>query len=356
MLLEVPLHANTRVAIFRPNAHTTAMSSQRKITKALTPMKNSDKGLSQQYGGRHTGKWVSKLPASWIPYVQLARLSPPAGVFLVFFPHLFGIIHASILKQIPITQTVRVGALVGVGSFFLSNAAHGWNDLVDAPIDKLVTRTKERPIPRGAITLRGAFIFTITQALAAASVLYTLPKATAVTAMPSIVANFYYPFSKRHTHFTQFVLGISLAWGVNVGTAAMGVVPWEGDALAPTTSLFAASVLWAVIYDTIYAFQDVEDDTKIGVKSTAVFFRNHAKPFLWTCLSMLVGLLSYHGFLLKLGPGFYGIAVGGCLASLGSMITHVDLQESASCWWWFRYGFWLAGGSVAGGLLSQFLF
>lgn len=309
--------------------------------------------LSQQYGGTHTGAWVGRLPSSWIPYVQLARLSPPAGVFLVFFPHLFGLVNASILKPVPLTETLRVGALVGAGSFFLSNAIHGWNDLIDAPIDKQVTRTKNRPIVRGAVSPRGAFIFTISQTVAGGALLLALPKATAITAVPSFIANFYYPFSKRHTHLTQFILGISLAWGVNVGTAAMGVVPWESEALAPTACLCAASVLWTVIYDTIYAFQDVQDDIRVGVKSTAVLFQNQAKPFLWVCLTSLVGLLGSYGRLQQLGAGYYTVAIGGCVASLGAMITNVDLKESASCWWWFRYGFWLAGGSIAGGLLSQ---
>ncbi|KAG6358125.1 hypothetical protein INS49_014009 [Diaporthe citri] len=182
--------------------------------------------LAQQYGGLHTGKWVSALPASWIPYVQLTRLSPPAGVCLVLFPHLFGLFHAFILRPSPPPgEILRAGVLLTIGSFFLSNAIHGWNDLIDAPIDALVTRTKDRPIVRGAVSKRGALLFTLSQVLLAAVVLLALPRVVAVAAAPSIVANFYYPWSKLHTHAAQLVLGISLGWGVNVGTAAMGVVP-----------------------------------------------------------------------------------------------------------------------------------
>ncbi|EFY94943.2 prenyltransferase, UbiA family protein [Metarhizium robertsii ARSEF 23] len=143
-----------------------------------------DGDLARQYGGSHTGKWVGKLPPSWIPFIQLARLSPPAGVFLVLFPHLYGIMHASILQQALSAQTIRTGMLVSVGSLFLSNAIHGWNDLVDAPIDKLVTRTKNRPIVRGAISPRAAFTFTASQALIGSTLLLFLPGLTAVTAIP----------------------------------------------------------------------------------------------------------------------------------------------------------------------------
>lgn len=309
--------------------------------------------LAQQYGGLHTGKWVSALPASWIPYVQLARLSPPAGVCLVLFPHVFGLFHAYIIQPLPLDETLRVAALLVAGSFFFSNAVHGWNDLVDAPIDALVARTKDRPIVRGAVSPGGALIFTVSQGMMAAAVLLALPRATAVTVIPSVVSSFYYPWSKRHTHMAQFVLGFSLAWGVNVGTAAMGVVPWEKPALAPTACMFASSVLWTVIYDTIYAFQDIADDTKIGLKSTAVLFKGYTKPFLWTCLVALVGLLCAHAYLLSSGWGFVAIAAGGSLASLGAMIAMVDLSDPSSCWWWFRYGFWLAGSSITGGLIWQ---
>ncbi|RYP74437.1 hypothetical protein DL769_004014 [Monosporascus sp. CRB-8-3] len=311
-------------------------------------------GLEQQYGGGHTGSWVGHLPASWVPYIQLARLSPPAGVFPVLFPHLFGVAHAAMLQQAPLTHAARVGLLIAVGSFFLSNAIHGWNDLIDAPVDKLVARTRGRPIVRGAVSPRGALIFTLSQCLAAGAVLLTLPNVVAWTTIPGIIGNIYYPWSKRHTHLAQFVLGFCLAWGVYVGTAAMGVDP-RGDPRTPTTCLFVASVLWTVIYDTIYAFQDIADDEKIGLKSTAVLFRDWTKPFLWICLSCIAALLAAYGQLCAVRLGFYVMAIGGCLSSLGTMIVKVDLRDPFSCWWWFRYGFWLAGGSIMGGLLSTYV-
>lgn len=319
------------------------------------PAVPSPQPLATQYGGRHTGGWVDRLPASWVPYIQLARLSPPAGVFLVFFPHLFGILHGARLQEATLAQTLRVGLYVSLGSFFLSNAIHGWNDLIDAPIDRLVARTRDRPVARGAISPRGALLFTISQGLAGAALLLALPREATWAAIPSAVGNFYYPWSKRHTHFAQLVLGFCLAWGVPVGTAAMGVAPWSDAALAPTACLCLCSVLWTVIYDTIYAFQDVADDEKIGLKSMAVLFRNQAHTILFIILSGLVGLLTTYGRLLGLTGAYYLVGCGGCLSSLGLMIANVDLKNPQSCWWWFRYGFWLAGGSITGGLLTQYI-
>ncbi|KAI0443014.1 prenyltransferase [Xylaria telfairii] len=315
---------------------------------------SSPQVLATHYGGQHTGSWVDRLPASWIPYIQLARLSPPAGVFLVLFPHIFGLLNGAILREATLAHTLRVGLYMISGSFFLSNAIHGWNDLIDAPIDRLIPRTRGRPVARGAISPRDALLFTISQGMAGASLLLALPREATWAAIPSVVGNFYYPWSKRHTHYAQLVLGFSLAWGVPMGTAAMGVKPWSSDALVPTTCLCLSSVLWTAIYDTIYAFQDVADDEKLGLKSMAVLFRQQAKIVLFVILGCLVSLLATYGHFYGMTGAYYLVGCGGCLSSLGLMIANVDLKNPQSCWWWFRYGFWFAGGSITGGLLTRY--
>jgi 4-hydroxybenzoate polyprenyltransferase len=321
--------------------------------------------LAQQYGGGHAGGWVGKLPASWVPFVQLARLSPPAAIALIYFPHFFGVIHAAILQRSPITQVLRAAGLMLGGTFFFSNAAHAWNDLIDAPIDKSIARTSKRPIPRGDITPRAAFIFAVSQALGAALFLPFLPSGTAMYALPNIIGTTYYPWAKRHTNFTQLVLGFCLAWGIIMGSAAMEVKPFtggpfgdkgDGISVEPSTLyLFIACILWTTIYDTIYAHQDLQDDLKVGVKSFAVMMRENTKPFLWFLLFCKLGFLITVGKLNGFGILYYLIATGGCASGLGVMIAKVELKSSGSCWWWFRYGFWLAGGSIALGLLSEYI-
>ncbi|KAI0835841.1 UbiA prenyltransferase [Hypoxylon sp. FL0890] len=324
--------------------------------------------LAQQYGGGHAGGWVSRLPPSWVPYVQLTRLSPPAALFLIYFPHFFGIILAAIIQKSPVSRVLPASLIMLGGSFFFSNAAHGWNDLIDAPIDKSIARTSKRPIPRGAISPRAAFIFTVTQALGAALFLLLMPEGSAIYAVPNIIGTYYYPWAKRHTNFAQLVLGFCLAWGIIMGSCAMDLKPftwgpfggsngWEQSFWAEpsTTCLFLACILWTVIYDSIYAHQDIKDDIKVGLKSIAVLFKDWTKPLLWLLLGCMVTLLYTCGNLLDMGIPFYVIAAGGSLLSLGAMIANVNLKESSSCWWWFRYGFWLAGGAIAGGLLSEYV-
>ncbi|TVY31830.1 4-hydroxybenzoate polyprenyltransferase, mitochondrial [Lachnellula occidentalis] len=310
---------------------------------------NKKNDLAQQYGGSHTGGWVARLPAAWIPFVQLARLSPPAGLFLIYLPHFFGILHAAIIQRSSLSKVLQACLLCLGGSFFLSNAAHAWNDIVDSPIDKAVARTSKRPIPRGAISPRAAFIFTLTQAAGAAVFLLPLPRESAFYALAYIGVTMYYPWAKRHTNLAQFVLGFCLAWGVFMGSSAIGFKPFniskgqepfwvEGS----SACLFLACILWTVIYDTIYAHQDIRDDTKLGLKSLAVLFRERTKSLLWLLLCCMLTLLVASGKLAGMGPQYFVIAVGGCLSSLGMMIHKVELRESSSCWWWFRYGFWLA--------------
>lgn len=335
--------------------------------------------LAQQYGGHHTGTWVSMMPPSWIPYVQLARLSPPAGVFLIYFPHLFGAVLGGILTQASLAATFRACLVLLMGSFFLSNAAHAWNDIVDEPFDRAVGRTRQRPIPRGAISRSSALLFAVSQAAGSFATLWAcLPAGAVWFAAPNILFIIYYPWAKRHTHLAQFVLGICLAWGVFIGSIALHHQPfaWRQVRLADphgtsamersstkmgnevfdagVISLFLACVFWTVIYDSIYAHQDVEDDIKLGLKSTAVLFRGYIKPVLGVLLGVMLSLLfccgNHFGFELP----YYLFSMMGSGVVLGAMAIQVDLENSANCWWWFKHAFWAVGCSIFLGLFSQY--
>lgn len=335
------------------------MGQERELSNETSGENGKTKeSLSQQYGGIHAGSWVDVLPHPWVPYVQLARLSPPAALFLIYLPHLYGALHAALVRDginpgNEARELLRTSALLLGGSFFYSNAAHAWNDLIDAPVDRRVERTKNRPIARGDITPRAAFLFTASQALGAATFLLFLPRATALATIPSIVGATYYPWAKLHTYFPQVVLGACLAWGTVVGASTLGIKePWVNG---PVLCLVVALVLWTSIYDTIYAYQDIMDDEKVGVKSTAILFKENTKTLLWILLAIKGGFLIWYGMMIGVGPGYYVITFGGCMLSLGAMIANVELKDQASCWWWFSIGFWFTGTSIGAGLLSEYL-
>ncbi|GAP85195.1 putative family protein [Rosellinia necatrix] len=308
--------------------------------------------LSQQYGGIHARGWVDRLPAPWIPYVQLSRLSPPAALLLIYFPHLFGVLHAASVHKKPLGDVAYASLVLLGGSFFCNNASHAWNDLIDAPIDMLISRTKKRPIPRGAITRRAAFLFTITQALGAMALLLFLPRDTAVVTLPNIAVTTYYPYAKRHTHLPQLVLAFCLSWGVFVGSSALGVdSPWRDPS---ALCLFAVSIAWVVIFDTIYAHQDIDDDTKYGVKSMAVLLQNRAKSLLWSLSLCMSFSLLLSGYLAQMGPSYYLLTVGASTWSVVAMVAKVDLQDPTSCWLWFSKGFLLTGAAMVSGLMLEY--
>ncbi|OTA83405.1 hypothetical protein M434DRAFT_83975 [Hypoxylon sp. CO27-5] len=308
--------------------------------------------LSQQYGGLHARGWVDLLPSSWIPYVQLARLSPPVALFLIYFPHLFGTLHAAKAYDLSTPECLGLCSILMGGSFFFSNAAHAWNDIIDAPIDKQIARTRNRPIARGAITPEAAFIFTAAQAFGAALFLLLLPPTTAIATIPTIIGTIYYPWAKRHTYFPQVVLGFCLSWGVIVGNSSAGAQkPWADPA---ALCLVLALTFWTMIYDTIYAYQDISDDKRVGVKSLAILFQNRPKSLLWMLLLLMTITLISYGRLIDSSIAFYLVTVGGVSLSLGSMIMNVELKNQANCWWWFSCGFWFTAAAIATGLLLEY--
>jgi 4-hydroxybenzoate polyprenyltransferase len=183
---------------------------------------------ADQYGGNSSVGWVRLLPTSYLPYFQLARLSPPVGLFLVCMPHYFGLFHAAILESLPWTQVAKSVGILLVGSCLFSNAAHTWNDLIDAPLDAKVARTRKRPIARGAVSRDRALLFAASQALGASYTLSMFPAGWLHGmgyAMPNIIATAYYPWAKRHTNCPQAVLGFCLAYGVLMGEVSAGRDP-----------------------------------------------------------------------------------------------------------------------------------
>ncbi|KAF2676561.1 UbiA-domain-containing protein [Lentithecium fluviatile CBS 122367] len=184
--------------------------------------------------------------------------------------------------------------------------------------------------------------------------LFFLPVETAWCSLPAIVANYYYPYSKRHTNLPQVVLGVSLQWAVVLGSTAMGVgSAWTDKSVL---CLFFAALLWTVVYDTVYGFQDYRSDVKLGVGSTAVLFGNRwGKLILWLLSNTVVALLLASGYVAGMHLVYFIAAAGGTFSSLNLMVAFVDLELPENCGWWFAYGFWGPGVSISVGLLSEYL-
>lgn len=336
--------------------------------------------LNQQYGGLHTGRWVDQLPSSWIPYIQLARLSPPLGLLMAYFPHLFGVLLGGIATQAPPIEMLRASFVLLFYSCFGSNVGHALNDIVDKPFDRRVIRTRTRPIARGAITRNAALVFAALNLAALLLVIFVfLPRGTEIYMLPNLAAVLYYPFAKRHTHYSQLVLGFCMSWTIFIGALSIGHEPFSGgifhlskqngidDSNLPTMtprkaevdigvlSLFFAISFWTVISDTVYAHQDIKDDLRLDLKSMATLCQGHTKQVLSIFLTAMAISLSICGSYYSLGVLYYVISIGGSGAVLGIMLWRVDLNDPSSCWWWFGIGFEAVYLTLAGGLLLEYL-
>lgn len=220
-----------------------------------------------------SGNWVDRHAPDWLkPYARLARWDRPIGIWLLFWPCVWGLALAA--NAAPLSGFNWWHAiLMLVGAALMRGAGCTFNDIVDRDIDAKVARTRSRPIPSGQITAREALYFMISQALLASVILFQFNSFTVIACVASLVLVAIYPFMKRVTWWPQAFLGLAFSYGALVGWSSQtGSLGW------PPILLYAGSILWVIGYDTLYALQDIEDDALIGVKSTARLFGDNVRP------------------------------------------------------------------------------
>ncbi|MBD8553296.1 4-hydroxybenzoate octaprenyltransferase [Rhizobium sp. CFBP 8762] len=275
------------------------------------------------------------LPRSLWPHAQLARWDRPIGWQLLMWPCFWS---AAMAANVAAQMGVFSGAtflwhlaLFFIGSVAMRGAGCTYNDLIDHDIDNQVARTRSRPLPAGRITRWHAKLFILAQALVGLLVLLQFNWFTVGLGVFSLVFVAVYPFAKRFTDWPQFFLGLAFSWGALMGWAAT-----FGTVSQASVLLYLGAIAWTVGYDTIYAYQDVEDDELIGVRSTARRFGDRPKPWLIGLygLTMLLFLLAFVaaglGMVAYLG---LGIAAG----LLAYQIVVLDIRNPAQCLQLFKF-------------------
>ncbi|MCI4677686.1 4-hydroxybenzoate octaprenyltransferase [Rhodoblastus acidophilus] len=283
-----------------------------------------------------------RLPASWTPYVQLARLDRPAGWQLLLAPCLSSICLACIYRL----ENPNYGllALFFIGAVAMRGAGSTFNDLIDRKIDARVERTAARPLPSGRVSPRNAAIFMAAQGLVGLAVLLSFNRFAILLGLLSLVPVAIYPFMKRFTSWPQAALGLAFSWGALLGWAAQ-----TGGLAAPALWLYASCVAWTIGYDTIYAIQDRKDDVAAGVKSTALLFGEHVQ--LAVAVFYLLTVLCAEVALVLAGAGL--AAHLGLLAFASHLVWQIrglDADDEAKALRLFR------SNGLAGFLLSVGLF
>ncbi len=242
----------------------------------------------------------------WIEIVRLLRWDKPTGRLILMIPALWALVLAArATDRVPPPDLI---AVVVLGSLAASAAGCVINDLWDRDLDRQVARTRTRPLAARSLPVAvGVGVLAIAGgcALLAASYLHPLSLGLCLAAMPVIVV---YPACKRFFPVPQLVL--SVAWSFAV------LVPWAAltqSLSRPAWELAAAVLVWTLGFDTIYALNDREDDLRVGIRSSAIFFGKHTPTVVGLCLALTAGLLAVVGRELGLAWPYWGawaIAVG----------------------------------------------
>ena len=215
-----------------------------------------------------------KLPSPWHPYIKIARLDRPIGIWLLLFPCLWSIILASDGIVNISRNTVGTIVLFVLGSILMRAAGCIINDLWDMDLDASVERTKTRPLPSGEISVAQALRFLIVLLALSLLILILLPHMAIVMGVTSMALVVAYPYMKRITWLPQLFLGLTFNWGALMGWAAV-----REDLSSACIYLYISGLFWTLGYDTIYAHQDKESDALVGIKSTARLFGDSSKFF-----------------------------------------------------------------------------
>jgi 4-hydroxybenzoate polyprenyltransferase len=207
--------------------------------------------------------WVDRrAPAPLRPWLKLARLDRPIGIWLLMLPGWQAIALAAAMRGAWPDPLLLAKFLVGAA--LMRSAGCAFNDIVDRDIDAKVARTADRPVASGQISVAQAAAFLVVCSLVSLAILITLGPLAIALGVASLALVAAYPFMKRITWWPQAWLGLTFNWGALLGYAAA-----TGTLAAPAVLLYAGGVFWTLGYDTIYAVQDLEDDALVGVKSSA---------------------------------------------------------------------------------------
>jgi 4-hydroxybenzoate polyprenyltransferase len=291
------------------------------------------------------GDWVDRLvPASLRPYCRLARLDRPIGTWLLLFPGWWAIAMAAGGWPDP-----RLILLFGGGAVVMRGAGCTLNDIADREFDAQVARTRTRPLPSGAVSVRAAISFMALLLAIGAAILLSLGMSAILLGLVVLLLIGTYPFMKRITYWPQFFLGLNFNWGALMGWAAA-----TGEVPAAALLLYAGGICWTLGYDTIYAHQDKEDDVLVGVKSSALALGERTRPFLFLFYLAAAALWGASGEAAGLGWPFRLALLAAALQLLWQA-ARVRLDDPRDCLAKFKsnrvVGWLLLGGTVAAHVL-----
>lgn len=266
----------------------------------------------------------------WGLYYQLMRLDKPIGILLLLWPTLWGLWIAA--EGLPPWSTLLVFLL---GVVLMRSAGCIINDFADRKVDRHVERTANRPLTTGAVSSREALLLFAGLVLVAFLLVLTQNGLTIQLSFGALFLATLYPFMKRYTHLPQLFLGAAFGWAIPMAFAALG-----GTVPAAAWLLFLATLCWAVVYDTMYAMVDREDDLKVGIRSTAILFGRWDRHIIGLFQLLMLLLLVEVGRIFQLGTLYYlGLLVAAGMGGYHQWL--IRERARAACFRAFLHNHWL---------------
>ena len=258
-------------------------------------------------------------------FLDLTRLKRPIGYMLLFWPCAWGLTAGfNFLDNKNIFFFYII--LFLLGSILMRSAGCIVNDIIDRNYDKNVQRTKNRPLASGKVSVKTALMYATALCLLAFFVLINFNLLTIFLAFISMPLAFTYPLMKRYTYWPQLFLGITFNYGLILGWVSVN----NSIDLAPMI-LYIGAIFWTLGYDTIYGFQDINDDEIIGLKSTSIKFKKNPIIFLNLCYLIFFLSLIFTGFIMEFNKFYFIFLIIIFIHLFYIQLKKINFKSSENC-------------------------
>jgi 4-hydroxybenzoate polyprenyltransferase len=258
-------------------------------------------------------------------FIDLIRLKKPIGFMLLFWPCAWGLTVAYDFSGEKITYLFYLFLFLS-GAVLMRSAGCITNDIADREYDKKVSRTKNRPIAKGKVSVKRGFFYSSVLCLIALVVLLQFNNFTILLALGSMPLAFTYPLMKRYTYWPQLFLGITFNYGLILGWTSIT----NEINLIPIIFYFGA-IFWTLGFDTVYGFQDINDDEIIGLKSTSIKFKDNSKLFISLCYLIFSTILILVGWFLKYNIFYFMLQIIISFQLFYYQVYKLNIKNSKLC-------------------------
>ena len=258
-------------------------------------------------------------------FIELTRLSKPIGFMLLFWPCIWGL-TLSYNFNLSLNLFIFYGFLFFSGSVLMRSAGCIVNDISDKNFDKLVERTKKRPIASEKISIKLGIVYATILCVIAFLVLINFNKFTILMALISMPLAFTYPLMKRFTYWPQLFLGVTFNYGLILAWISI-----KNDISLTPVIFYLGAIFWTLGYDTIYGYQDIKDDEIIGVKSTSIKFKNNPKKFILTCYIIFIASLIVTGALMKFNLNYFLFLIIPIFHLIFFQVYRLNVNDPNNC-------------------------